>query len=260
MNKPNRVAIITGGGTGIGAAGAKALAKNGTFVGVVGRRIEKLEETVKAIETAGGNAIAIQADLADHSSTEEIVSVIVEKWGQVDILVNNAAYIKHHPLEEAERSIFEEHLNVNVLAPYYLIQNALPYLRNSESAVVVNISSSSGSLAIPGQSMYGTSKAALEYLTRSLAAELAPKIRVVAIAPGPVDTPIHLSWAGDDIEGAYERMEKEVPLARMGTAAELGRCIAWLTSSEADWITGVVLPVDGGQVLPGALSVIAKPE
>jgi NAD(P)-dependent dehydrogenase (short-subunit alcohol dehydrogenase family) len=107
--------------------------------------------------------------------------------------------------------------------------------------------------------MYGSSKAALEYLTRSLAAELAPVgIRVNCIAPGPVDTPIHLTWAGDDVKGAYERMKKEVPLGRMGTADELAAWITWLASPEAAWVTGVVIAVDGGQVLPGALSRIAK--
>ena len=98
---------------------------------------------------------------------------------------------------------------------------------------MINISSSSGSLAIPNQAMYGMSKAALEYQTRSLAAELAPLgIRVNAIAPGPVDTPIHLSWAGDDVAGAYERMRSELPLKRMGTAEELGAWIVWLAEEK----------------------------
>jgi NAD(P)-dependent dehydrogenase (short-subunit alcohol dehydrogenase family) len=106
--------------------------------------------------------------------------------------------------------------------------------------------------------MYGTSKAALEYQTRSLAAELAPMgICVNAIAPGPVDTPIHLTWAGDDVAGAYERMTKELPLGRMGTADELARWIVWLAGPAARWVTGAVIPVDGGQTLPGALSRIA---
>jgi NAD(P)-dependent dehydrogenase (short-subunit alcohol dehydrogenase family) len=217
-----------------------------------------LEETVQAIGTAGGEALAIPADLADPASPARIIEAVTQEWGRLDVLVNNAAAIKHLPIDQATRELFDEHIAVNVLAPYFLIQAALPYLRQSDSAVVINISSSSGSLAIPQQSMYGTSKAALEYLTRSLAAELAPHIRVNAIAPGPVDTPIHLTWAGDDVEGAYERMKRELPLRRMGTADELGACIAWLAGPEASWVTGVVLPVDGGQVLPGALSAIAR--
>ena len=122
---------------------------------------------------------------------------------------------------------------------------------------VLVLSSLGARRAIPDYAFVGASKAALEYQTRSLAAELAPMgIRVNAIAPGPVDTPIHLTWAGDDIEGAYERMKNEVPLHRMGTAEELGKWIVWLASEDAGFVTGVVIPVDGGQVLPGAMSAI----
>jgi meso-butanediol dehydrogenase/(S,S)-butanediol dehydrogenase/diacetyl reductase len=254
-----RVALVTGGGTGIGAAAARKFAMNGTTVAVVGRRGTLLDETVRAIQEQGGRALAIPADLADPRSPRAIIDKVGTAFGRLDILVNNAATIKHLPIEEATLELFDEHMSVNVRAPFLLIQAALPYLKKSDSGVVVNISSSSGSLAIPGQSMYGTSKAALEYLTKSLAAELAPyRIRVNCIAPGPVDTPIHLTWAGDDVAGAYERMKNELPLKRMGTADELAAWIVWLASQDASWVTGVIIPVDGGQVLPGALSKIAK--
>lgn len=256
MAKPDRVALITGGGTGIGAAAARYFADQGTSVAVVGRRLQPLDETVNIIRTAGGDALAIPADLADPGAPASIIEAVGNQWDRLDVIVNNAAAIKHLPITKASRELFEEHIAVNVLAPYFLIQAALPYLHRSESAVVINISSSSGSLAIPGQSMYGTSKAALDYLTRSLAAELAPHIRVNGIAPGPVDTPIHLSWAGNDVEAAYKRMKSELPLQRMGTADELGKWIVWLASDDARFVTGVVIPVDGGQTLPGALSKI----
>jgi len=257
MPQPQRVAIVTGGGTGIGAAAARRLAARGDAVAVVGRRPEFLADTVASIASAGGLALAVPADLADARAPAAIVGRVTDAWGRIDVLVNDAATIRNGPFPEVDVARFDHHVAVNVRAPYFLIQAALPWLRRAGGGAIVNISSSSGSLSIPGQSVYGLTKAALEYLTRSLAAELAPdRIRVNAIAPGPVDTPIHLTWAGDDVEGAYRRMTAEVPLGRMGTADELAAWVDHLTDAEGAWVTGAVIPVDGGQVLNGAMSRI----
>ncbi len=258
MDRPDRVAIVTGGGTGIGAAAARRLAQMGYAVAVVGRRSEELQRTVGEIEEAGGAAMAVVADMGDVAVPTAIVAVVVAAWGRIDVVVNNAATIKTGPFEQVTIEEFDRHVAVNVRGPYFLVQAALPHLRQSPAASVINISSSSGSLFIPGQSVYGMTKAALEYHTGSLAAELAPYgIRVNCVAPGPVDTPIHLSWAGDDVPGAYRRMSAELPIDRMGTAEELGFWIAGLAGPEASWVTGNVWHVDGGQVLPGAKSRIS---
>lgn len=259
MKTEKQYVLITGGSSGIGAAAARRFADQGAAVAIVARRPEPIDAIVKEIQAKGASALGIPADLKDPDAPRRVMEVIAKEWGKLDVLVNDAAFVNHFPIEQASREVFETHWAVNVRAPYFLIQAALPFLKKSPSATVINISSSSGSLAIPGQSMYGSSKCALEYLTRSLAAELAVLgIRVNAIAPGPTDTPIHLTWAGDDVKGAYERMTKELPLGRMGTADELGAWITWLASPEASWVTGVVIAVDGGQVLPGAMSRIAK--
>jgi NAD(P)-dependent dehydrogenase (short-subunit alcohol dehydrogenase family) len=259
MKPQKQYVLITGGSSGIGAAAARRFASQGAAVAIVARRPEPINDIVKEIQAMGTEALGIPADLQEPESPKQVMDIIAREWGKLDVLVNDAAFVNHFPIEQASREIFETHWAVNVRAPYFLIQAALPFLKKSSSATVINISSSSGSLAIPGQSMYGSSKCALEYLTRSLAAELASLgIRVNAIAPGPTDTPIHLTWAGDDVKGAYERMTKELPLGRMGTADELGAWITWLASPESAWVTGVVIAVDGGQVLPGAMSRIAK--
>jgi NAD(P)-dependent dehydrogenase (short-subunit alcohol dehydrogenase family) len=261
MTQPKRVALITGGGSGIGAATALQFAYQDTAVAIVGRRQSILDDIAQVIRLNGGQALPISADLADATQPRRIIQTVIERWGRLDVVINNAATIQNVPIEQATLSLFDEHIAVNVRAPYLLIQAALPYLTQSNAPSIVNISSSSGSLAIPNQSMYGMSKAALEFLTRSLAAEFAWRgIRVNGIAPGPVDTPIHLVWAGDDVAGAYERMTRELPLGRMGNADEVASWIVWLCQPQASWVTGVVIAVDGGQTLPGAMSFISNKE
>ena len=251
-----KAAVVTGGGSGIGKAIALLLARQGFAVAAAGRRREPLLRLCREIESGGGRALAIPADLADSGSPRLITEQTAKALGGIDVIVNCAAAIDHKPLEQATEELFDLHMAVNARAPFLLVREALPYLRRSADACVVNISSSSASLAIPGQSMYGCSKAALEYLTKSLAAELAPCVRVNCVAPGPIDTPIHLVWAGDDVAGAYERMCRELPLKRMGKAEEVASCVGWLVGESGRFVTGAVIPVDGGQVLPGALSNI----
>ncbi len=144
---------------------------------------------------------------------------------------------------------FNEHVATNVRGPYFLIQAALPDLTASPVKSVVNISSSSGTMHLSGQSVYGMTKAALNYLTISLAGELAPAgIRVNGIGPGPIDTPIHATWA-DDLEAAYLWLAEQVPLGRIGLPGEVARWITFLLSPISSFMTGAVIPLDGGQVI-----------
>ena len=204
--------IVTGAGSGIGAATARRLGAAGASVVLVGRRAEALEAQAKLITEAGGEAHCVPADLAEPDSPQVVAAACRERYGRIDGLVNNAAVVRHRPIAEWTTDGFDEHFATNVRAPYFLIQAVLPDLLESPVKSVVNISSSSGALQLTGQSVYGTTKAALDYLTRTLAGELAPSgVRVNCIAPGPIDTPIHATWAA--------RPGRGLPLAgRAGTA------------------------------------------
>ena len=207
-----------------------------------------LDGIADEIASAGGKALAVPADLADATAPAVIVERTVAAFGGISGLVNNAATIKTMPLAEYTLPVIDEHWAVNIRAPFLLTQAALPWLLRSKGAVV-NISSSSGTIVRSGQSLYGMTKSALEYLTRSFAGEFCREgVRFNAIAYGPVDTPIHRSWASD-LEVAYAWLKDQVPLGRIGTAEEAAWFVGLLLSEEASWLTGVVLPVDGGQSL-----------
>jgi nogalaviketone/aklaviketone reductase len=243
------VVIVTGAGSGIGAATARQLGTAGAPVVLVGRREAVLKDVAAEIVEDGGMALCVPADLADPDSPRRIADASLERFGRIDGLVNNAAVVRHMPLAEWDTGCFDEHVATNVRAPFFLIQAVLPALRESPVRSVVNISSSSGTLKRTGQSVYGMTKSALDYLTQTLAGELAPLgVRVNGIAPGPIDTPIHATWA-DDLDEAYRWLGSQVPLGRIGAPGEVATWITLLLSPLASFLTGAVIPLDGGQVI-----------
>ena len=243
------VAIVTGAGSGIGAATARLLAERGMIVVLVGRREEKLAEVARAIESAGGEAMMLPADLSKASAPAAIVEQVLARFGRIDVLINNAAGLVAKPFDQFTLAEFDEQMATNVRSVFFLIQAALPALRRAPSPAIVNLSSSVGSWVRLENALYSMTKAAVEHLTRCLAAELARDgIRVNAIAPGPAATEI-LSTLGDDIDKVHEELTSTVPLGRMGAPEELAWWVAQLVGPHAVWVTGAIIPIDGGQTL-----------
>lgn len=240
------MAIVTGAGSGIGAAAARILADDGMHLVLVGRRRGPLESVLEDLD---GGGVAVSADVGDPAAPREIVEHALEAFGRIDVVVNNAAVIHTGPLPSVTRESFDRHYAVNVGGPLFLVTAALAALQRSDDAAVVNISSSVGTLIKPGNMLYGSTKAALEYLTRAWAHELAADgIRVNCIAPGPVDTPIHATYS-DDLEATHADLASRIPLRRMGVPEDIAHWVRFLVSPESRWTTGNVIHVDGGQVL-----------
>jgi meso-butanediol dehydrogenase / (S,S)-butanediol dehydrogenase / diacetyl reductase len=246
-----RVAIVTGAGSGIGRATARLLAACGQTVALVGRRREPLAEVAVEIGVSptGGRALVVVADLAEPDEPRRVVEAVLADTARLDIVINNAASLQRKYLPDVTLDEFDGMLALNVRAPYFLVQAALPALRRSPAAVVVNVSSAAAAMYRPQQTVYGLTKAALEHMTMNMAAELAPeRVRVACVRPGPVATAIYASAAGDSQDRLAE-LGRQVPLGRVGQPDEIARWIGHLVAPDADWVTGAIIAVDGGRVL-----------
>jgi NAD(P)-dependent dehydrogenase (short-subunit alcohol dehydrogenase family) len=238
----NRVALVTGGSRGMGAAIARQLARRGAHIAITYLRSEDAARAVATgIEADGGSAIAIQADHRRDEETTRAVAEIIGRFGRIDILVNNAGVFPYAAIGETTAEEIDGTLSIHIRAPYVAVQSALPAM--PEGGRIISIGSSLGTqVPSPGVSLYAASKAALIGLTKALARELGPRrITVNLVSPGSVDTDMN---PADGHQADGERAL--IPLARYAQAEEVANVVAFLASPAAGYVNGAVVAVDGG--------------
>lgn len=244
MTLSGKIAVITGGNSGIGLATAKLFLKEGATVAIIGRDSKTLEAAKKEL---GGNLIAIKADVSSIEQVEAAAQEIKSKLGQIDILFANAGIAEFLPMEQVDEAFFNKTFDINVKGVYFTTQKFSPLLRDN-GAVLFN-TSVVNQKGWPGTSVYSASKAAVRSLARTLAAELVSRnIRVNAISPGPIETPIfgRMGMPPEAVKEMADSILLQSPMHRFGSADEVAKVALFLASDQSSYITGSEIGVDGG--------------
>ena len=244
MTTDSSTALITGGTSGIGRASANKLAKLGIHVIVVGRNAERGERTIREIRATGSQADFISSDLRDASTARQVAKRALELGkGHVDILINSAGVFPFGPTHEMTEELFDSVYSLNVKAPYFLVSELAPLMAKRGKGAIVNVSTMVADYGAPGMSLYGSSKAAINLLTKAWAAEYGPSgVRVNAVSPGPTRT------EGTEAMGeGVEQLAAQAPARRPATADEIAEAIVFLATDRASFIYGAKLAVDGGR-------------
>jgi 3-oxoacyl-[acyl-carrier protein] reductase len=242
-----KTAIVTGAATGIGRAAALKLGAEGASVAVNHRdtgSLSEAREVVEAIEAAGGRAFAACADVADTAQVRGLFDATLERFGRLDVVVNNAAYAALAPIAETSEETFDRIFAVNVKGAFFACQEAARRL--ADGGRIINLSSSTTGLALPGYGVYDASKGAVEQITRILARELGPRgITVNTVSPGATETAQFRAGKSDEL---IQRLSQMSVFGRLGRVEEVADVIAFLAGPEAGWVTGQNIRVNGGTV------------
>lgn len=249
MKLANRVALITGAGTGIGRATAELFAHEGARVVLAGRRQAPLEEVATAIKKSGGQALVEPCDITKEEDVKTLVRRTVKALGGLHIVVNNAAYWVAGTAEETSTADWDQMMETNLKGAFFVSKHALPELRRAGSGAIVNIGSVLGLVGMKRRVAYATSKGGLVAMTRAMALDhAAEKIRVNCICPSLVQTPMgqsSLAYTGD-AEAELARRIAGIPLGRAGTPEDVARLALFLASDDSSWMTGAAIALDGG--------------
>ncbi len=243
----DKVAIVTGAGRGIGRACALALAEAGASVVCAARTVEQIEKVADEIGALGSRGLAIPCDVTVPSQLQELVAQSVKELGRIDVLVNNAGGWPPTPALQLADDAFEQAFHFNVTSAFSLSREAIPHmLKNDTGGSIVNISSAMSRFVDSGFVAYGTAKAALSHMTRLLAFELAPRIRVNALAVGATETDALSPFLASG--NLREQMEELTPMGRLGEPEDIALAALYLASPASSWVTGKNMEVDGGTV------------
>lgn len=248
MADQKKVALVTGGGAGIGEAACLRLAREGLAIGVLGRRIGNAQAVADAIITAGGMALAVEADVADRSQVEAAVAAVRHALGPITVLVNNAGVEEFTPFAEIDGSAWDRVMDVNLKGTFQTIQIVLPDMLAAGWGRIVNLTALGAQIGAAHMAHYTASKGGVTSLTRSLAVELGPKgITVNAVSPGFILTPMaQRAIDGNLFPVPYQEIVATYPVPRVGRPDEAAAAIAFFASEDAGYITGQVLGVNGG--------------
>lgn len=239
----DQVAVITGAGRGIGAASARVLAEAGADIVLASRTKEQLDVVADEVRALGREALVVPLDVNELDELDRLVTETVERFGRLDIVVNNAGGSMPRPFLDTSPGFMERAFHFNVTTAFALTKAATPHLLASGGSVI-NISSAIGRLRDRGFVGYGTAKAALTHMTRLLAADLAPKVRVNAIAVGSTATSaLEIVLENDEL---HDEMVRRTPLRRLGDPEDIALGVLYLASSGSSWVTGKILEIDGG--------------
>ena len=242
-------ALITGGGTGIGQAMALAFAREGAQVAIAGRRKSKLEETIRLIQDTGCSALALECDVTKATDTIRAVKSAEDAFGKLNILVNNAGALSVSTVETIAEDDWDDVMAANIKGPFLMSRAALPAMRRAGGGSIINVGSVLGIVAIRDRAAYCASKGAVSMLTRAMALDHAhDQIRVNCLCPSIVESDMTRNLFAETEAGRQARESRlaSIPLGRFGKPDDIAGLAVFLASDESSWMTGTVIPVDGG--------------